>query len=301
MNVGEPKNEPVTGNVCQSGRISCGIAGWSYPDWDGYVYTPGTRDKLRFIAGYVDMIEINSTFYRPPDTGTVKSWVRRTDDLSGFFFTAKLHQDVTHRGLLDSAMVTAFHTGFEPMTERGTLRHLLAQFRYDFIDTPETREHLKKIRKAFGDITNLTFELRHNSWQLPEALKFLGSLNAAVANLDYPLARNSFSLRACRLGEHAYLRLHGRNVKAWFNRKAGRDETYNYCYSGKELEGIKDRAVDLAEMSKTLTLVANNHYQGKEVVNALQLKAMIKRTKVGVPPKLLEKYPQLEEIRQPPP
>jgi len=277
-------------------RISVGIAGWSYPDWEGYVYERGIRDKLRSIAGYMDLIEINSTFYRPPNERTVASWLRRTEDLPKFFFTAKLHQDVTHRGVIEAQMVDDFHRGFEPMVKRGRLRHLLAQFRYDFSDTPDARNHLRNIKGRFGDLTNLTFELRHNSWQSPSALAHLETLGVTVANLDYPLARNSFNLRSCNVGAHAYLRLHGRNAKAWFDRKAGRDETYNYCYSGEELDGIVDRAVELAAMSQSLTLVANNHYQGKEAVNALEIKARITGGKVAVPPPLLRKYPQLREI-----
>ena len=34
-----------------------------------------------------------------------------------------------------------------------------------------------------------------------------------------------------------YLRLHGRNTKAWFS-KAGRDDTYNYLYSKDEMDSI---------------------------------------------------------------
>ena len=49
--------------------IRCGVAGWSYPDWEGYVYPAGVRDHLGYLLRYVDMIEINSTFYRPPKAG----------------------------------------------------------------------------------------------------------------------------------------------------------------------------------------------------------------------------------------
>jgi uncharacterized protein YecE (DUF72 family) len=277
-------------------RIRCGIAGWSYPDWEGYVYDASVKDQLRFIAGFVDMIEINSTFYRPPALRTVESWARRTGDLAGFFFTAKLHQDVTHGGKIEAPTVAAFRDGLTPLTERGMLKHLLAQFRYDFADTPAGRAHLQSIRDAFGGIANLTLELRHNSWQAPDTLAFLGSLGVTVANLDYPMARNSFSLRHCRVGEHAYLRLHGRNAKAWFSRDAGRDETYNYLYSPAEVDEIVRRAVELASMSKSLTLVANNHYQGKEAVNILQIKSKVTGRKVPVPPPLLKKYPDLSAI-----
>jgi len=109
-------------------QVYCGIAGWSYPDWDGYVYPPGTRDKLGFISRYVDMIEINSSFYRPPNARTTISWVRKTEDLPGFFFTAKLNKAITHDGIIEESMVKAFHSGFEPLVKAGRLRQLLAQF-----------------------------------------------------------------------------------------------------------------------------------------------------------------------------
>ena len=276
-------------------NIAVGVAGWSYPDWEGYVYASRGGDHLRFVAGYVDLIEINSTFYRPPDARTTASWARRTADCPGFYFTAKLHQDVTHKGEIAPAMVQDFREGLRPLADAGKLRHLLAQFRYDFADSPDARRHLQRIRDGFGDIANLTLELRHVSWQGPDALDYLRTLSVTVANLDYPLARNSFNLRQSGVGEHAYLRLHGRNAAAWFSKGAGRDQTYNYLYAGKELDEIKERAQDIARMSKTLTIVANNHYQGKEMVNALQLKATLAGKKVPVPPALLEKYPELRE------
>jgi uncharacterized protein YecE (DUF72 family) len=277
--------------------IKCGIAGWSYKDWDGYVYPRGVKDKLRYVAEYVDVVEVNSTFYRPPDPRTVASWAERTADLEGFTFTAKLNQEVTHRGRVDAPMVRAFHDGFAPLVECDRLSHLLAQFRYDFADTPETHAHLDRIYDAFGGITTLALELRHNSWQAPGALDFLREMDITVANLDYPTAKNSFNLRHCDIGDHAYLRLHGRNTKAWFS-KSGRDETYNYLYGKDEMDSIAARAAKIATMSKSLTLIANNHYQGKEFVNALEARAHLSGGKVAVPPTLLERYPQLREIAE---
>ena len=281
--------------------ISCGIAGWSYPDWNGYVYPPGgTRDPLRYLAPYVDMIEINSTFYRPPAARQAASWAERVAELPDFFFAAKLHQEITHQGLLTPEMSAQFHEGLAPLAAAGRLRHLLAQFRYDFADTEATRGQLQHIRDQFSDLTNLVLELRHNSWQGPEALQFLSGLGVTVANLDYPLAGNSFNLPVTGIGQHAYLRLHGRNRVAWFDKKAGRDQTYNYLYNKGELESIFERARQITARSGSLTVVANNHYQGKEVVNALQLKAMFAGRKVMVPPILAEKYPDLKAIATPP-
>lgn len=290
-----PAATPVPRQPGGGARIAVGVAGWSYPDWKGFVYTGTVHDQLRFVAGYLDMVEVNSTFYRPPDVRTAASWVKRTEDLPDFFFTAKLHQDITHHGRMDAGMVRAFREGLAPLTEAGQLRHLLAQFKYDFADTPETRGHLARIRDAFGGLSHLTLELRHSSWQAPEALDFCRDLGVTVAALDYPLAANSFRLRDPGVGEHAYLRLHGRNTRAWFDKGAGRDQTYNYLYPPREVDDIYRRAVEIAHMSKTLTLVANNHYQGKEMVNALQLRARALGHKVEAPPGLVERYPELRD------
>jgi len=280
-------------------KIRVGVAGWSYPDWDGYVYERGVKDKLRFIAGYVDLVEVNSTFYSPPSARNSESWLKQTEDIPGFYFTAKLHQEITHEGVFSDDMVQAFHKGFGPLTGAGRLKHLLAQFRWDFADHPETRQHLSAIRGKFRDMPELVLELRHASWQSPQALEFLEGLGVTVANLDYPLAKNSFSLQECRIGRNGYLRLHGRNTKAWYDKKAGRDEVYNYFYSAREIDGIKDRALSLAKTYRALTIVANNHYEGKEVANALQMKAALAGKKVAVPPALLNRYPDLKAIAAP--
>ena len=31
-------------------NIHCGIAGWSYRDWEGWVYPGDVREKLRYVA-----------------------------------------------------------------------------------------------------------------------------------------------------------------------------------------------------------------------------------------------------------
>jgi uncharacterized protein YecE (DUF72 family) len=82
-------------------KISYGIAGWSYPDWEGIVYPKDISDHLKYMAQFVDLIEINNTFYRPPDKRMVSSWFARTAGLQHFFFTAKIHQDITHGGIID--------------------------------------------------------------------------------------------------------------------------------------------------------------------------------------------------------
>ena len=185
------------------------------------------------------------------------------------------------------------------MAEAERLSHLLAQFRYDYADSAEARRYLRAIRDSYGTITNLTLELRHKSWEAPEALDYLRALDVTVANLDYPTANNSFDLRASGIGDHAYLRLHGRNAKAWFSKSSDRDQSYNYLYGKEELDDIASRAMEIGQLSKSMTLIANNHYRGKEAANALEIKAMISGERIDVPPPLLHHYPDLKTIATP--
>jgi uncharacterized protein YecE (DUF72 family) len=277
------------------GKVYIGIAGWSYPDWKGIVYTDSKIDQLEYVSRFVDCVEINSTFYRPPYEKTTKSWLERTSKKKDFFFTAKLHQDFTHRGKMDAEMVRHFHKGFEPFLETGKLKHLLAQFRYDFVDSEESRGHLRWIVDNFSDAFNLVMEVRHNSWQETEALAFLDELGVSVCNLDYPTTWNSFNLEHCTVGTLGYFRMHGRNKEKWFS-KAGRDETYDYYYKKHELSGIKKRIEELAKAFEFLTVIANNHYRGAELANAIELKVLITGQKQPVPEGLLKTYPNLESI-----
>ncbi|MHC4623515.1 MAG: DUF72 domain-containing protein [Planctomycetota bacterium] len=275
--------------------IYIGVAGWSYQDWKGIVYTQAKIDQLEYVSRFVDCIEINSTFYRPPFERTTKSWLERTSERQEFFFTAKLHRDFTHEGKIDAETVKYFHSGFEPFLEAGKLKHLLVQFRYDFADNAASRGHLSKIVESFRDAFNLAVEVRHKSWQRAEALDFLEKLGVTVCNLDYPVASNSFNMQHCTVGTTGYFRMHGRNVEKWFS-KAGRDETYDYYYNDDELAQIKRRMDKLAEAFKSLTVIANNHYRGAELANALELKSLVTGQRQPVPEGLLRTYPNLARI-----
>jgi len=278
-----------------TGRIYIGIAGWSYPDWKGVVYTDSKTDQLEYVSRFVDCIEINSTFYRPPFEKTTKLWLERTSKKPDFFFAAKLHRAFTHEGKLDAETVKQFHEGFAPMLEAGKLRTLLAQFRYDFDGTNLNRQHLSKIVQLFSGAFSIAVEVRHKSWQMPDALKFLEGLGVSVCNLDYPTTYNSFDLRLCSIGKNGYFRMHGRNAEKWFS-KSSRDETYDYYYNNKELNQIKSRIDQLAKAFQTLTVIANNHYRGAELANSLELKCLLTGQKQPVPDGLLRAYPQLAKI-----
>lgn len=281
-------------------QVAIGVAGWSYPDWQKIVYPAGIKDPLAYLSRFVDCIEINSTFYRPPESRICQTWLSKTKDKSGFFFTAKLHQDLTHRYRLDSSLIRDFHAGLSPLFEAGRLLHLLMQFPYQFDDSTHHRNHLIELVNRFSPPFNLIVEVRHKSWETTEAMDFLARLQVSIAAIDYPIGPDSFSLPCCPVGKAGYFRLHGRNTEAWF-KAASRDEKYNYCYSKDELYQIERRIKSLCQVFSSVVVIANNHYQGSAVANALELKARFTGRKQLVPEDLFLRYPRLKEIAVNPP
>ena len=256
---------------------------------------------LRYCAELVDCIEINSTFYRFPVARHCASWAERVDGLRTCF-SAKLPQEFTHRGSTDAAAAREVCSGFAPLREAGRLTTLLAQFSYRFERSPSSLTQLAWLRDNFAAVAPLTVEVRHRSWGTPEALDELRGLDIAVANLDYPGAASGFGPRVTDINGPnglAYFRVHGRNSDAWFDKKAGRDEVYNYEYTGAEVAELAGRATELGGAARETLVVANNHFHGKAMKLVLQLLALYRQARVQVPGPLLDAYPDLREIAEP--
>jgi uncharacterized protein YecE (DUF72 family) len=94
------------------------------------------------------------------------------------------------------------------------------------------------------------------------------------------------------------VRLHGRNYNQWFEAEKCADR-YNYLYKASELFGWKERVETVAQQAKITFVVANNHFEAKAGVNALQLKHMLTGRRLFAPEPLLEHYPQLKAIADP--
>ncbi|MCR9246271.1 MAG: DUF72 domain-containing protein [bacterium] len=256
------------------GEVLIGVAGWSYPDWQGIVYPKNCKDTLRVVAERVDLIEINNTFYRPPSAKNCASWVRRTEDL-GTRFTAKLPREFTHTRQFDAAFSAAVREGFAPLLESGRMLGVLAQFDYRFEHDKDSLDCVARLADAFAGHTNLFVEVRHRSWNSDGALAALRDLGVGVLDLDYPAAATGFSRDVAGInGEDgiAYFRLHGQN-RAWFKKGAGRDEVYDWEYSPPEVSEIEARLGRIRTGATRTIVVANNHFEGKAMKLVDQLLA----------------------------
>lgn len=289
-------------------RIRIGPAGWSYDDWRGIVYPVGAGrrfDPLEYLARFFDVVEINTSFYRPPPPAWTRAWARRVEDHPRFRFTAKLWRGFTHEREAAPVAedVDAFREGIDPLAEQDRLLAVLVQFPWSFRNEPEERERLGRILDAFAEYP-LVLEVRHASWDAPDTLAWLRERRVGLASIDQPLHEGSLGPVDRRTGPVAYYRFHGRNFASWFAEGRPSHERYDYLYDRAELEPwvarMKDAASDTA--IEAIVAITNNHYQGQAAVNALQLKSWMSGRRVEVPEQLLEAYPrELTEIAMEPP
>jgi len=126
--------------MLDNAKIYIGTSGWSYPKgegtWTGYFYPIGKINELEYYSQFFNTVEVNSSFYRPPNPGYVYNWVKRVPD--DFLFTVKLWQKFTHPKMYEEATgeaavisqkdVGQFKQSIEPLANSGKLGALLAQF-----------------------------------------------------------------------------------------------------------------------------------------------------------------------------
>jgi len=287
--------------------LRVGPAGWSYPDWAGYVY-PSRRTKgfheATYLSEFLDTIEINTSFYQPLSPDHAAQWIDRVEANPRFVFTAKLWQRFTHDigSTTSAADERAVRAGFDVLRAANRLGAVLLQFPFSFHRTAETVAYLSALLKRFADYP-LVVEVRHASWDSRETLDFLRNCSVSFCNIDQPIIGRSLAPSAQATSPVGYVRLHGRRYDRWFSDDAAvpAHERYNYLYSAEELAPWVTRVRKVTERARETFVITNNHFQGKSVVNALQLISILKGSKVKVPEPLRRQYPELEAIADTPP
>jgi uncharacterized protein YecE (DUF72 family) len=304
--------------------VRVGTSGWSYPNgqgsWNGVFYPPrragGFRagEELAYYAEHFDTVEVNSTFYRPPEARVARRWVEQTP--RDFRFSVKLYQAFTHPGMHgrgrndpsqpgsspvpdpSRADFEQFLAGIDPVVSSGKLGMLLVQFPPAFHLTDESRDYLHALLASLGDLP-LAVELRHRSWSDARAVteSLLAEFGATWVQIDEPKFRLSIrqDLRDSRSPGY-YLRLHGRNAANWWKHDSP-DDRYNYLYSAGEVNEFAEavRAAD-TRVDKTYVYF-NNHFAAKGVVNATELKHQLGQPLKGeYRRELVDRYPELKAI-----
>ena len=79
-------------------KVVVGTSGYSFADWVGPFYPPGTRQKDMFAlyAAHFQAVELNFTFYNASPGATLARMSAKAPDNFGFW--VKANQALTHKG-----------------------------------------------------------------------------------------------------------------------------------------------------------------------------------------------------------
>jgi uncharacterized protein YecE (DUF72 family) len=186
--------------------------------------------------------------------------------------------------------------GLESLAQENMLGALLIQFPVSFKNTSLNREYLEQLLRQFIEYPRVV-EVRHESWNQPETIAQFMRHNVGFCNIDQPLIGQSLAPTEHVTSGVGYVRLHGRNYEQWFDTDS-RDDRYNYLYKPAELEKWKEKIEIIAHEAQTTFVIANNHYNAKAPVNALELRHLLEGKKVRAPETLVKHYPELRDISE---
>src|SRR5436190_16768561 len=304
-----------------SGKILVGTASWSDPGFVERWYPKKlpAGDRLAWYAQHFDLVEINSTFYSAPEPRMVERWCAATPD--DFRFDIKLHQlfsfhstpakllptDLQSRAETDAkgkvkptrdvqeALLKIFLGATAIFCSAGKMGVLLLQLSPAFSPRKHELNELEPLIEMLNGY-KLAIELRNRNWatgdQLQSTIDFLRKHGAVFVNVDTPASEHFTVMRSdvdeVTNSDVAYLRLHGRNAKAYITGKtlAAR---FDYDYNEKEIAEVAERSRMLAKEARELHVIFNNNNLDYAPRAALRLRKALGQI-VNVPAKTLELF-----------
>ena len=305
----------------QTDRILVGTASWSDPGFVEHWYPPGMAagDRLSWYAQQFEMVEVNSSFYSMPDRRMVERWCRSTPE--PFMFNVKLHQLLSRHATaakllplklrakaeqdgsgkvklsvaLEKALLQEFITVAETFRSFGKLGVLLLQLSPAFSPRKHRLEELDEVLGSLGDF-EVAVEFRNRNWveeeRADELLRYLRGHSATLVSVDVPDEKH-FTIMPTDLDEVtnprvAYLRLHGRDARAYTTGKTVAAR-FNYDYSDVEIKKVAERVRRLKSKAQQVHVVFNNNALDYAPHAALRMRAALGQVVASVErqPKLL--------------
>ena len=158
-----------------------GTSGYSYPKWNGGFYPPKTPGKamLGYYASRFNAVEINKTFFNPPEASVLEVWAGQVP--ANFRFAFKAPRRITHiRRLKDAGeLVSPLFEAAGALKKR--LGPMLFQLPPNFKkDMPRLREFLALLRPRY----RAAIEFRHQSWFDDEVFELLRKHKTALCIAD---------------------------------------------------------------------------------------------------------------------
>jgi uncharacterized protein YecE (DUF72 family) len=165
--------------------VRLGCSGWNYASWkDEFYEGRPARLWLEHYARHFDTVEVNTTFYRLPNTTSVANWERTAPP--GFSFAVKVSRYLTHiKRLTDLGPgLQRFYDRLEPLLRSPKLGPLLWQL------PPNFRRDDERLRTALAamarDGRRHCVEFRHPTWFVPETYAALRDHGVALVIGDRP-------------------------------------------------------------------------------------------------------------------
>ena len=268
-------------------------SGW-YPE---QATTPGER--LGFYAGQFSVVEVDATYYSPPNERNSQLWAERTP--AGFMFDVKAFSLLTQHPTrvaalykelrpetakknvylkdLDAAVVDQvwdrFLSALLPLDAAGKLGALLFQFPQWFPIGKTNKGYILECkRRAAERGMRICVEFRNATWMSEdnrsETLDFLSSYGLPYVVVDMPQGYPSSipPVVAATASDLAVVRFHGHS-EHWDSRDIY--ERFGYLYSQAELEAWVPKLRELGGQTKETHVLLNNCYRNYAQVNARQL------------------------------
>jgi len=269
-------------------KVRIGTSGWSYKDWLGSFYPPGTtaKDYLASYATHFPAVEVDSTYYGIPRGETVKKWADSTPD--GFRFTLKVPREVTHGASSERPKLDGVLRDEEGVLERfldtvealgDKLGAVLFQFPYFRVKEMVAEDFLARLAAVLSGVRGTircAVEVRNKGWIQKPFLDLLRSHRVAAVMIDHPYLPGP--LQQLRLGmvttDFAYVRLLGdrygieKITRSWgetvVNRDSGLSEWAALIHQVAEMADVQD-----------LYSFSNNHYAGHAPATCRSLVKMV--------------------------
>ena len=283
-----------------TGKILIGTASWTDPGFieRWYPKKMAAHERLAWYAQHFEMVEVNSTFYSVPDSRTVERWCAATPN--DFTFDVKLHQlfsfHSTNRKLLPPELQRLVHADARgKVTATESLCDALLEFFLQPMSILQSAE-LKPLIHRLADWP-LAIEFRNRNWvvdaQLTSTIDFLREHRVGFVNIDAPIA-DHFSIVPSDLNEvtnfdFSYLRLHGRDAKAYLTGKTVAAR-FDYDYSDAEVSDVAERSRTLAREAKQVHVVFNNNNLDYAPRAAIRLRKALGQSVAALPPQTLELF-----------
>jgi uncharacterized protein YecE (DUF72 family) len=261
-------------------RVLVGTSGFSYDDWVGPVYPPGTPkgDFLSLYAREFPVLELNYTYYAQPAAKSLARMVESTPP--GFLFALKAHRSMTHEisGGWERDVET-FRTGIRPLVDAGRLCAVLLQFPYSFAYTPESRARLSALSRMLAGLP-LAVEFRKSDWIQERVLDGLRERGIALVSVDEPELPRLLKPTVEVTADFSYVRFHGRNKKTWWT--GDNASRYDYLYAKEELEEWAGRIEAILRKARLAMIFFNNHRRGMAAQNAREMRELLAARGIGL-------------------